>query len=331
MSNVMTPTTRTVRFWACGGTGIDLLRDYREAQGLTDPDLYSEEHYSYIDTSDSNMHGLDKSSANEVYRVKGTDGGGKDREFVKTKFIPVLAEVMMTFPAGDMNVLVGSPSGGTGSACIPQIAKELLKAGESVAVVLVADHTSSTSSANCIMCLTELEQLTQLTGKSIAIHWSTNDRKKSHLDNGTEAKFVMAALSLLGSGKNHKLDSSDIRNFLDYTTITHHKAGLGNLRVTNDISKWAGIGQIATFAALLGDELATVPEIEADYDAVGFLPAGAKNPYDTDLFFSVTLGMNSVIDELVEIRKSIEMKRKVAVQTSSLLDGNSLGGSGISL
>lgn len=331
MSNVITPTARTVRFWACGGTGIDLIRDYRETQELADPALYSDQKFAYIDTSDSNMHGLDVTNASEVYRVKGTDGGGKDREYVKSKFIPVLPEVMMTFGNADLNVLVGSPSGGTGSGVIPQIAKELVKAGQAVAIVLVADHTSSKSSANCILCLTELEQLTQLLGKSIPIHWSTNDRNKTHLDNGAEAKFVMAALSLLASGKNHKLDSSDIRNFLDYTTVSHHKAGLGNLRVSTKISDWVGIGHMVTFAAVMGSELSVLPEFEADYDAVGYLPAGAKNPYNADIFFSVTLGMNSVIDELVELRKQIEMKRKVSVQTSSLLGGDSLGGSGISL
>lgn len=331
MSNVITPMTRTVRFWACGGTGIDLLRDYRETQDLADKSLYSEEHYTYIDTSDSNMGGLDTSNTNEVYRVKGTDGGGKDREFVKSKFIPVLPEVMATFKPTDLNILVGSPSGGTGSGVIPQIAKELMKAGQAVAVVLVADHTSTKSSANCILCLTELEQLTQLIGKSLPIHWSTNDRNKTHLDNGTEAKFVMAALSLLASGKNHKLDSSDIRNFLDYTTVSHHKAGLGNLRVSTTTSTWEGIGHMPTFAAVMGSELSVLPEIKADYDAVGYLPPGAKNPYNADLFFSITLGLNAIVDELIEMRKQIEMQQKVVIQTSSLLGGDSLGGTGISL
>ena len=284
------PVHRSVRFWACGGTGIDLLRDYRATSSLTNEALHAEELDTYVDTSDANMHDLSKTN---VYRVEGIDGGGKDREKVKVSVIPVLPEILMKHPAGDLNVVMFSLSGGTGSAIGPLIVGHLLKAGHSVVAVVLADHTSSKSAANAINALTDLESISQQLQKPVVMHYYKNDPNKSILDNDVESKYIMGSLSILGSGQNQKLDSADIKNFIDYPSVTHHRPGLAQLHVTSDQSKWNNnLKHVATFAALLRDENTIVPPVmEVDYDAVGYLPA-INSGGDSDLFFAVTPGMN---------------------------------------
>lgn len=332
MSNTLVvPQQRTVRFWACGGTGIDLLRDYRETSPLNNTNLHATELDTYIDTSDANMHDL---SRENVYRLDNIDGGGKDREKVKAAVIPVLPEILMEHKAGDLNVVMFSLSGGTGSAIGPLIMGHLLKGDHPTIGIVLADHTSSKSTANAISSLTDLESVAHQLNKAVVLHYYKNDPTKSVLDNDVKSKFVMSTLSILGSGLNLKLDSADINNFIQFPNVTHHKAGLGQLHVTTDAADWTGeLKYVATYAALLRDELTINPPMKMDYDTVGYLPPQSTG-YDKDFYFAVTPGLNEIVNELLEDRKNIEIRQKVAVQTATLSgnNGSSFGGNtGISI
>lgn len=318
MTNVVKPVHRTVRFWACGGTGIDLLRDYRETAVLDKQDLFADELDTYVDTSDSNMHDL---SVDNVFRIPNIDGGGKDREKVKATVGPILPEILLKHPAGDLNVILFSLSGGTGSAIGPLILGHLLKGGHAAVGIVLADHTSSKSAANAINSLTDLESIAMQLDKPVVLHYSKNDPTLSVLDNDAKSKFVMSTLSILGSGRNMKLDSSDVNNFFNFTEVTHHKAGLAQLHVTTEANDWGSkLTTVASFAALLRDEISVVPSVEVDYDAVGYLPNTTKG-YDKDFYYAVTPGMNTIVDALIDVRKNIEMRKAVNVQTSTLSVG----------
>lgn len=332
MSNTLvSPQHRTVRFWACGGTGIDLLRDYRATSALNTSGLHAIELDTYIDTSDANMHEL---SRENVYRLDGIDGGGKDREKVKAAVIPVLPEILMEHKPGDLNIVLFGLSGGTGSAVGPFVLGHLLKNGHAAMGIVLADHTSSKSTANAISSLTDLESISQQLDKAVVLHYYKNDPTKSLLDNDALSKFVMSTLSILGSGLNLRLDSADINNFIQYPTVTHHKAGLAQLHVTTDVTTWEGeLKYVASYAALLRDELTVGPTFEMDYDTVGYFPQVASG-YDRDLYYAVTPGMNGIVNELLEARAAIEMRQKVKVQSATLGggDGGSFGGNtGISI
>lgn len=321
MTQVIAPQQRTVRFWACGGTGIDLLRDYRDTARLENQEFYAAELDTYIDTSESNLHGA---SSENVYRVHGIDGGGKDREKVKAAIIPVLPEILLKHPAGDFNIVLFSNSGGTGSSVGPYILGHLLKNGHAAVAVVIADHTSGKSDSNVINSMTDLESISKQLNKAVVLHYSKNDPTKSLLDNDAKSKFVMGALSILASGRNNKLDSSDIHHFVNYPVVTHHKAGLAQLHVSASLDDVTEVGYVASFAALLRSENAILPKLEVDYDAVGYLPQSSKG-YETDFFFAITPGMNHIVDDLKSVRKNLEMKKQVVTQTTSLLDKDSEG------
>lgn len=330
-SEIIQAKTRTVRFFACGGTGIDLLRSYREGARLEHADIRAVELDSYIDTSDSNMFGI---STENVYRIKNTEGGGKDREKVKAAVIPVLSDILLKHPAGDLNVVVFSNSGGTGSAIGPLMAGYLLKAGHPTCCIILADHTSSKAISNNINATADLESVCRQLKKPVVIHYTKNDPSKSHLENDTVPLFVMGALSILGSGKNTKQDLSDIQNFFNYPAVTHHQSSLARLSVSFSVEDLKDVEPVAAFAALLRSEdqaLPTLP-VNVDYDTVGFLPSGSKG-YDRDFFFAVTPGIDDIVDELLEQKRQLELKHRVTESRSSLLDENSTfdGNSGINL
>lgn len=319
--DVVTPVTRSVRYWACGGTGIDLLRDYRETSKLDDKGIMAKELDTYIDTSDANMHGI---SNENVYRVKGIDGGGKDREVVKAVIQPLLPEILLNYPAGDLNVVLYSLSGGTGSAIGPMIVGHLLKANHAVISVVIDDSTSSKAASNGINTMTDLESIARQLNKSVVVHYSKNDPTKSIMDNDALSKFVMGALSILGSGKNSKLDSADINNFINFSNVTHHQPGLARLTVTVNLDDIKAKAPIASFAALLGSELSPTPSLEMDYDAIGYMPS-ISDSYDKEFFYAITPTMNEVVDELIKARENLAMRKKVTHKASSLLGDTSDG------
>lgn len=313
----ITAETKTVRFWACGGTGIDLLRDHCERQQLAkDKECFANEQYTYLDTSAANMNGV---SAEHFYRLKGEDGGGKDREKVKAALLPVLPEILMKFPAADLNVILFSTAGGTGSAMGPYVMAHLAKAGHSVVALVIDDHRSDTAVANSINTMTDLESIAQGLDQVIPVHYVKNDPTKTELDNDAESKFVMSALSILASGKNSKLDRTDIEHFLNYKKVTGHKAGVARLNVTTKKDELTAVGSVASFAAVLATEMSIVPAIEMGYDAIGYFPEG--HGYDQDFYFYINPGMDEVIDGLIKSRDALEMKKRVNVQSSSLLGG----------
>lgn len=328
MTNVIEAKARTVRFYAAGGTGIDLLRSYREAARIDRVGVYADEQETYIDTSNSNLHGV---SMDNVYRLKNIEGGGKDREKVKAAFIPVVPDLLLKHPPADLNVILASLSGGTGSAIAPILAGHLLKAGQAVVLVVMADHTSSKSELNVINTMTDLESVSKQLQKAVVLHYTQNDPEKSLLQNDTEPMFVMGALSILGSGKNNRLDLSDVNNFVNFPAVTHHTPGLAQLHVTVKSEDLAQHETIASFAALLRSEDQALPRVQVDYDTVGYLPMVPKG-YDCDFFFAVTPGMSTIIDDLKQGKHNLTLKRKAVEAKSSLLeDGPSLdGNSGIS-
>lgn len=324
--------SKSIRFWACGGTGIDLLKYYRESSGLNDVRIHAEELDTYIDTSDANMVGVDK---DVVYRVKNIDGGGKDREVVKRVIQPLLPEILLKYPAGDLNVVLFSTSGGTGSAIGPMVLGHLIKGGHTAVAVVISDGTSSKAVANSINTMSDLESISKQLGKAVVVHYDKNDPSKSILDNDQLSKFVMGALSILGSGKNVRMDSADITNFINYDNVTHHKTGLAQLVVTTKSDDLHGLKPLASFAALLGSELSPIPSLEVDYDAVGYMPSDDGEGFEQEFFFGISPSMNSIVDELLEVRDQLIMKKKVNHQTSSLLADDDKKGfdnnSGISL
>lgn len=330
------PSINTVNIWGLGGTGIDVVRAAKTIATADDlSPVMPNINYAFVDTSDSNMENLD---INEVYRLKGLKrGGGKDRELVKREARPVMPEILQQFGDADLHIVVAGISGGTGSGLLVSLLGNLLTNGANVALVLLSDETSTVSTTNAINTMADLEQLAthEQIRQDLTIALSTNDPKQSHAENDGPAIATVLALAEYASGTNKRLDIEDVRNLLCISNTTHHEIGLNELVVTTDPNVLTNLPNIAGLGAVMKSEDSVLPELEIDYDAIGYATIDpVSSGRDKDIFLAVVPGLTGAVDRLIEARDRIAKKNNVQVQRSSLssteVKGNFNGGSGVS-
>lgn len=312
---IIKPRTRTIRYYACGGTGINLLRSHRGDIVLKQDDGSAEELYTYIDTSFANLHNV---VARETFTLKGLDGSGSDRPKNAAAIKAVMPQILLQHPPGDLNVFIFSASGGSGSVAGPLLWEELQSKNKTCMAIVIGSHETLKRTTNVSGTITGLETAVKRTGRPFVMYYSENDPAKSMVDNNIMPKFVLSSLGLLGSGRNQALDGADLQNLFDYHTVSHNKPGLAMLDVftkPEDVKR-ASSRPIA-YVALLSGEDQVAPAIEADYDKTGYLPAdaGSKNNF----FFIVSVDqLTAKFDKLKERKEEVGMKKRTGQAATTL-------------
>lgn len=319
MSELITHKTRTLRFYAAGGTAINLLRAYIEnrPQDLT---LLADEKYSYIDTSIANLTNV---KAEDVYRLQGVDGSGKDRPKNAAAIVDALPDILLNHPAADFNIVIFSAAGGTGSVAGPLMLENLLKEGKNACAIVVGSHDSLKATTNTIGTLQGLEGAVGRLERPVVMHYKENDLDQPHSTNNTSLLGVMQTLSMLVSGKNAHLDSADVNNLFNYHTVTHHQPALAMLDVYGEAAPLLEASKAKrpiALAALLRTSEEVVPRINPDYDTVGYLPEGVKPAPEHSFYYVVsTTALDGVFTELNSKRDLAEKQKQVTSKPTSLL------------
>lgn len=215
-----------ITVFSCGGTGANIASRVSQHHGqhyvgFADIDTF------FIDTSRSN---LDSSIPDErIFLFKDEsgqllDGNGKVRRnnYAVISEISTIRKILNQFPAGDLNIVLHSAGGGTGSVAGPLIAKELISRGKTVLVLLVGTTVSKIDIENTLKTLGTYENLSSELEVPINVFYRENgiDGPQSTVD--SEFTRYIVLLSSIFSGQNHGLDSSDLRNFLGYHKVTDY-------------------------------------------------------------------------------------------------------------
>lgn len=211
---------------ACGGTGANIASHFAE---------YHDQHYDgfadiktyFVDTSRSNLSPSIPDERVFIYRDSDgsqLDGNGKLRK----NNIGVLSEsstikqILHTFKPEDLTIIVSSGGGGTGSVAGPLIAKELISRGELVLVILVGSTMSKTDVKNTLDTLKTYENLAVKLGTPINVLYRENSPTMPRSKVDAEIQQYIYLLGTFFSRQNHGLDSSDLRNFLNYNKVTNY-------------------------------------------------------------------------------------------------------------
>lgn len=315
-ANIVRPVTRTIRYYGCGGTGINLLRSHYENKRLQS-DVTAKEEFTFIDTSLANLHNVEIS---ETFTLKGLDGAGGDRRKNVEAILAVLPKILVEHAPADLNIVIFSTAGGTGSTSGPLLIEELLRQGKAVLAIGIGSHTSIKRTTNTIETLTGLEGAVDRTGRPIVMFYHENDLTKSDIDNNLKANFVLNSIGLVASGLNKSLDSSDFNNALDYHRVTHNRPGLAMFDVATKIDDIKS--PVISCIALLKDEKQVPPAIDADYDKAGYLPAGHGS--ENNFYYTVSTEPLSELFEVLKKKKAtILMQKKTSQETTRLSDDSS--------
>lgn len=221
MSNSITidpqNTSPSVTVFGCGGCGINLVR---QSNGYID----IRAKYRFLDTSYSNIR-----EGEEIIKLKG-EGAGLNRKQVVASVnqqLPNLKDEDLIL--SDINIVVFSLSGGSGSVIGPLLIREIKRRGKLAIALTVASHESETHTKNTLNTLKGLEKDTQDFNIYLPIMIFDNEISKELVTRTFSYKLerLIDILTL----PTVEIDKNDRLNWIDVPKTLGIKSGLRVLQI----------------------------------------------------------------------------------------------------
>lgn len=238
MSNLIKPLTSSVRLYLCGGTGVNIgaaLFQPKTAPKMEDDAGFANLNFTYIDTSRSNANAHRGES---FYLIEGDastpiDGAGKVRSVVYKAAARAVPDILSRHPPEDLNIVIHSGSGGSGSIVAPLLVAELLSQSKDVVVIMIGSTTCEKEISNTIDTINSYQGVSQTQKKPVVAIYLENSREKPMSVNNALTHVNTLLLAAVWSGENHGLDRQDLDHFLYYDKVTGYKPGLTGLGINS--------------------------------------------------------------------------------------------------
>lgn len=229
----------TIRLYCAGGAAINIMKSLHRADDGSE-DGFADLKLTFIDTSRSNLDRKNFSAALEkdFYHVQGlgdikVDGSGKVRDTNYKAMQLAVPDILHQFPPGDLNILVHSASGGSGSTQGPVLANELIGRGKAVIVLMVGSTTCAQEIKNTINTILSYQGISDKRQQPVIVHYLENG-KCSMAENDASLRMTVLLLAAVWSGQNQGLDSKDLDHFLNYQKVSQYPAALAALKIKAD-------------------------------------------------------------------------------------------------
>lgn len=317
-----------MKIYATGGAGCNIVSNFlkqmtKESAGMT---LFS---CVYIDTSRSNLN--PDIPLSDTYLVDNLDGSGKLRASNYQALSDCSRDILLKHKPADINVVIGSASGGTGSVISPILVSQLLDRGEDVIVIAIGSTSSRIETENTLKTLKSYEMISQKRETPVIMAYRENSQKKPRAEVDGEVEMLIATIAVMFSGNNRELDSSDLSNFLNYQKVTNFKAKLSHLDIFSGNVTLAKGQALVSLVTLMDSTSDAESGVLTDYQAVGFIPETAKAYLGQQLpihaavvsgyFNGVAETLEAKISSYDEVRKSIVEKPITDRNTQATDDG----------
>ncbi len=218
---------KRVVIYGCGGAGINQARRFEELVGKSATG-YAEIVPMYIDTSDSNSVQV-QAAAQRSYRFEGTVGSGGLRKEHVDLIADAVNEILSRLRPGDLNIVVSSLSGGSGSVIAPCLASELLARGLKVIVIGIGSNESEIRVRNSLNAIRSYANIAEETEKPVVMSLHFNSPKTPRYAVDDSIFKVVLRLAVLFSGLNRELDDQDLQNWLAFNRTTKFQPALYTL------------------------------------------------------------------------------------------------------
>ena len=275
----------SIRFYGLGGLGLNLVSQLarfedKQNEGFADISI------CYADTSKSNLRGKEEGidyREDQLYIFDGIDGSGKSRGQNLGVMSESHKDFLHKFKPADLNVVVHSASGGSGSVLSNLVVTELLKRGHLVISIIVGTTSSRIETENTKKTLLSYEKAAIGTKRPVVAFYRENTKTAPRAKIDNEVVTFMILLCVLFSSQNRELDKADLENFINYHQVTDFPVRLSYLDFwSKDISLEKGQSLISV-ATICDDE--TTPELNTlvEYQAVGYLQEKNKDILNVQL------------------------------------------------
>ena len=249
---------KTATLYFCGGAGGNIGKQFIPFSGIKENE-FCLVRACFIDTSESNIFNVPSINQDDVYLLEGADGSGKIKKTNYESLAEKVPEILHKLQPSDLNVIIHSCGGGSGSTIGGLLVSALLARGKTVVAVIIGSSGDALEIQNVIGTIKSYENISRLRGKPViaAYHENSPTTKRNTINDDVSTQIIY--LTALFSGNNEGLDSADLSNFLDYTKVTNIPPRLAMLRI---YSKEIVLGK--------DESLITVATL-TDSDAEGYL------------------------------------------------------------
>lgn len=269
MSEKVNEKKNAISIYACGGAACNIAVQLEQTLGSDVRAGFAVADIVYIDTSKSNLAGVSKDA--KTYLFEGLDGSGKIRRENYTLISESIFDILLKHPPENISIVISSLAGGSGSTIAPALVSELLSREKLVVAIGITSTDSRIEIDNCIKTLKSYEAIANLR-KLPVVMLSYNNCKET--PRGTVNEAVVAdtvRLSALFSGQNSELDSSDLRNWLQYTRVIDRvEPKLVSMKFADQAFD-SDKAQVLTSATLAYSGMDTSIGHPVDYQCVGFI------------------------------------------------------------
>lgn len=230
---------QNVKIYACGGAGTAVAHDLRsEVNSKEIVKGFSDYQITYINTSESDFKPDFEKSLKETgdtsYVYKGIDGSGKNQ----SENLEVISEsprsILKAHPPLDLNLVVFSGIGGSGSVIGPALINQLMADGRNVIAVCITGLESGDAVRNSATTYMMLQDVATNQKKPVVIAEFFNEDRSIIEVNSDILLFIIEITSLMSNG-NMGIDSKDLANWLNYTLLNPALepglAGIRNYRI----------------------------------------------------------------------------------------------------
>lgn len=318
--------TGTISLYGCGGAGINVAHLFDKFKDADVLEGFAVVKPTYIDTSKSNLNSLEGGyNESNAYLFEKIDGSGSIRKENATQISKSILDILVKHEPGDLNIVVSSASGGSGSVIAPSIVSELLKRNQNVIVLCIGSNDSVIEITNTVNTLKSYESVSSLRTKPIAMIYEENKRGVRLEDINQKLYDRIVQLAALFSKQNAGLDSADLKNWLNYTKYTSIPAKLMALGfVDGFINTDETKGDPITVASLARKGFDTTPGITVDYRCYGIIPDNCPEiQIDKTLHYVIFDGIISkYFEELDKQKTDLEMKQSSRQISESLVKSN---------
>jgi hypothetical protein len=268
-----------VTIYACGGAASNIVSDMEPGRQEDSPGFATLAPV-YIDTSRSNMKGKNIPE-DAVYLFEGLDGSGKVRSTNYEDISKQAKAILQKFKPKAFNIVVHSSAGGSGSVISNVLVSELKEKGHQVVIMIVGSTDTRIEIENTIKTLKSYESIANKRGSSIVVHYIENSKLTPRTVVNRQIKSAISLLMGLFSGQNAELDTADLKNWLDYTSISGTKPCLASLSLVTNPEDFKQAGTVISVATLAVGDMDTKLDQTPAYQCVGYAPdvwrVGAPN------------------------------------------------------